>query len=91
METFIRMIEQLEDLYFTGCFSEDFIINDLQTRRIAQGNYSVAQKKRVYLDELFPEHKGNLEFIKNLFPGLASRCENCINEIDRLHNLVQDF
>ena len=92
MEEAIEMIEKFEKMYFTGYFSEDFIINkDLQTRRTVQGNYSVAQKKRVYFDEFFPEHKNKLEWLKNNFPALASRCERCIKEIDRLRKLVQDF
>jgi len=53
------------------------------------GSNSVAEKKREFLKD-FDENQEFLEKLKG-HPMFTSRCEKCIEQIDKLRNLVQNF
>jgi hypothetical protein len=99
-------IEQCEQGYFTGVFSEDAIKNDLQNRK-ARDQYStlgsnprqtdhLSEKKRFYFKD-FDARQEDFDFIIkelqsiNKNHALIPKCERCKNQVAKLRNLVRNF
>ena len=104
MEAAEKLVKEVENMYFTGSFSERSIKDDLESRKL-RDQYSTMgsnpyqtntlfEKKRVYM-KYFDDNEGGinmvLSFKENLKPELISKCEKCKKEIARLRNLVQNF
>jgi len=94
-----KAISQYEYVYFTeDSYSEYSIRNDLDMRKtldMYDGRNSLSEKKQVYFRD-FDNNKdflnSMLEYLKNTANyTLIPRCKRCIEQIDKMHNLVQNF
>ena len=101
-----QYLEQIEDIYFTGCFSESVIETDLENRK-ASDRYSTMgsnprqtnllwEKKQYYFQD-FDEKEQSFNFIISKLRSITlnhewiPRVERCKNQIVKLRNLVRDF
>ena len=81
-------ISLVERDYFSGCFSESVIRDDLRTRR---------SKKSFYIEDF----RSTLDTINGVLEAtrthqswdsvLISRCEKCITQVQRLLDLVYSY
>jgi len=101
-----QLIALYEQGYFTGgSFSESTIRDDLQTRKASDAYAKMAgrwsneldKKKSFYIQEF----SNGLSTIKTILDAvrthqswdtmLISRCEKCINQANKLHDIVRNF
>ena len=104
MENIIAIYEKE---YFTGCFSEKVIRDDLENRKTMDmlstmgsnpyQTYCLPEKKNFYIKEFNTAKKTINTFLNSirtqqpLNSMLISRCEKCIDQANRLINIVENF
>ena len=98
-----QSISQIEREYFTGAFSESVIRNDLQNRK-AMDSYStlgstgrqtneLGNKKDFYIQD-FNGIIAAINKVQTMYSSnseFVSRCDRCINQINRLLGIVRSF
>jgi len=101
-----RVIAQCEDVYFTGCFSESFIKNDLESRRTldmirrnsGRGSDEESMKKRFYLEDFDNREEFLDDFLRQMQVAdfnpnhpWVMKFERIKNQIVRLRDIVRNF
>jgi len=93
-----QIISQIEQIYFTGSFSESTIRNDLQLRKsmdIRSGGQTnnLGEKRSFYIQEI--------DIVLNLLKKMqtacsddsafVSRCKRCEDQVNKLLAIVRSF